>query len=1062
MRNFLLLAFLCLHGIAFGQISFQKTYTIPALSDQTPETTGFALLSNGGSIVATNPYLGATPENDVVLIVTDSTGTSSYGHRIDNASDRQQFVMDVIGTPGGGYCVAWRQRYNFACCGLGKWEIHIAKFDSQGNGLWEKRFNGTNNHFVDGAKLSHVPNGDILVSLNFGFVFSSSTGIGWNSARLNGTTGNVTEIRSHFGVINNSGSGYGTAGDIAGTSDGGALVCGRTDYGVPERATIGKLNSSHSPTWYREFDGPGYEIVTEAEEAVDGSYLWGGTASGFDPAAPSKTEFFIAKTSNTGTKLWLKVFRYSGSGSSSILDMKPTRDSGAVAIFDTPMGNGMVKMTANGDIDWIQAPTDNSSYVELEQDQDGWYWVGTTGPNGGDPAILKISPSGNSACGDTTYAMTAVSPFLPFNNQNALGANGGASWFATNSAGTIQGLSALVTTTTTSCSGLICQAQADFAPSATQVCEGGSLTFTNNSTGASSFNWMVDGVPAGSTQNLTQTFNTVGNQVVMLVAGNGSCSDTTSLSVNVTANPTPSITGGGNLCDGDTAVLSAGSFSTYQWTGNQSTSSISVTSTGTYSVTVTDGNGCSGNSSPATVTFNPLPIPSVSSAGTTFCDGDTASLSTGSFSSYLWTPGNETSGSIDVTTSGAYSVAVVDGNGCAGSSAPVTLTFAPSPSPTVSASGSTTICDGDTLVLTTGAFSGYVWTPGSATSASLNVTSSGAYSVEVTDTNGCTGTSMPTTVTVNPAPAPSISSSSSGTPCDGDTITLSTGNFASYNWAPGNQNQGSIEITSSGTFTVEVVDGNGCVGTSSPFNAVFNSLPAPVVSASGATTFCEGDSVILTTGAFSSYMWNPNGQISSAIVASDSGVYSVMVTDANGCVGVSNMVAVEIAETPTAGFFYGVNSGDVTLQANTIGTISTYQWTFGDGNSSTFPNPTHTYNSNGTYQVCLTVTNPTGCSDIHCDSVSITGVAITEATLAGEMMVYPNPTLGDVKVRFEVLSSVDRAELIDLNGRVIWKLDIDGQQSAEFNVPLSGLAAGIYAIRLAGPEGALVKRVIRK
>ena len=231
---------------------------------------------------------------------------------------------------------------------------------------------------------------------------------------------------------------------------------------------------------------------------------------------------------------------------------------------------------------------------------------------------------------------------------------------------------------------------------------------------------------------------------------------------------------------------------------------------------------------------------------------------------------------------------------------------------------------------------------------------------------------------------------------------------------------------------------------------------------SGATTFCEGDSVILTTGAYSSYAWTPGGETSSAVVASDSGAYSVMVTDANGCVGISNTIQVEIAETPTAGFFYGINGGDLTLQANTVGTISSYAWTFGDGNSSTFPNPTHTYASNGTYQVCLTVTNATGCSDIYCDSVSVTGVSITEAMLTGTMEVFPNPTLGDVKVRFEVAEQVEMVELIDLNGRILWARDLDGVTNGTYEIPVSELPVGIYAIRLLASEGQMVKRLIKK
>jgi PKD repeat protein len=53
----------------------------------------------------------------------------------------------------------------------------------------------------------------------------------------------------------------------------------------------------------------------------------------------------------------------------------------------------------------------------------------------------------------------------------------------------------------------------------------------------------------------------------------------------------------------------------------------------------------------------------------------------------------------------------------------------------------------------------------------------------------------------------------------------------------------------------------------------------------------------------------------------------------------------------------------------------TYNWTFGDGNTGTGPTPSHSYADNGTYQVCLTVTDPDGTSDTQCTTAEIYNVA---------------------------------------------------------------------------------------
>ncbi|MFZ4545999.1 MAG: beta strand repeat-containing protein, partial [Bacteroidales bacterium] len=69
-------------------------------------------------------------------------------------------------------------------------------------------------------------------------------------------------------------------------------------------------------------------------------------------------------------------------------------------------------------------------------------------------------------------------------------------------------------------------------------------------------------------------------------------------------------------------------------------------------------------------------------------------------------------------------------------------------------------------------FSSYVWSPGSATTPTLNVTTAGTYTVEVTDGNGCSNTSSGTMVTVNPIPdAPTGVSTQNYLVSEGKTLT---------------------------------------------------------------------------------------------------------------------------------------------------------------------------------------------------------------------------------------------------------------------------------------------------
>ncbi len=93
---------------------------------------------------------------------------------------------------------------------------------------------------------------------------------------------------------------------------------------------------------------------------------------------------------------------------------------------------------------------------------------------------------------------------------------------------------------------------------------------------------------------------------------------------------------------------------------------------------------------------------------------------------------------------------------------------------------------------------------------------------------------------------------------------------------------------------------------------------------------------------------------------------SVTVTDANGCQATSTCVIVinsNITNLPTADFsstpFSGCGSATVQFTNNSTNATS-YQWDFGDGNTSTDASPTHTYTTPGSYNVTLIATNNDG------------------------------------------------------------------------------------------------------
>src|SRR5262249_14273297 len=150
---------------------------------------------------------------------------------------------------------------------------------------------------------------------------------------------------------------------------------------------------------------------------------------------------------------------------------------------------------------------------------------------------------------------------------------------------------------------------------------------------------------------------------------------------------------------------------------------------------------------------------------------------------------------------------------------------------------------------------------------SISVNSSGSFTVQVTDNNGCQSlASAPVTVTVNPLPLAAVTPSGPTTFCAGGSVTLDAGgSFASYLWNNGATTR-SISVNSSGSFTVQVTDANGCQSlASAPVTVTVNPLPLAAITPSGPTTFCAGGSVTLDAGAgFVSYLWN-NGATTPSI-----------------------------------------------------------------------------------------------------------------------------------------------------------------------------------------------------
>lgn len=201
-------------------------------------------------------------------------------------------------------------------------------------------------------------------------------------------------------------------------------------------------------------------------------------------------------------------------------------------------------------------------------------------------------------------------------------------------------------------------------------CSGGS-TVLSAGAGYSSYEWVLNGTPVATTPTYTATV--AGNIFVRVTNAAGCLGQSPTVTTSLTAAPAPTISGNTTFCPGGSVVLTASAgFTSYLWApGGETTPSITVSNPGTYTVTVTNPSGCTGNNS-ITVTQSAVPTPVISGL-LSFCAGGSTTLDAGlGYSSYLWSPGGQTTQTINVTSAGTYSVTVTNANGCSGTSASVT------------------------------------------------------------------------------------------------------------------------------------------------------------------------------------------------------------------------------------------------------------------------------------------------------------------------------------------------------------------------------------------------------
>lgn len=391
------------------------------------------------------------------------------------------------------------------------------------------------------------------------------------------------------------------------------------------------------------------------------------------------------------------------------------------------------------------------------------------------------------------------------------------------------------------------------------------------------------------------------------------------------------------------------------WVLLDSTSALAYTDTTTkvicddyvaYRIDLPDSTGCVSMSNIDTLhVVNNTPSVAILPANPVVCQGTSVALTASQSVTYSWSTGATTQ-TINVNTSGTYTVTVTQAGGCTATNSTVVTVAAP---PTPSITGTNVLCQGQSTTFDAGAYVSYLWNTGATTQTIQPVpTGAGTYTVTVTDANGCTGTDT-YNLTINNNPTPVISGTFDI--CAGQNTNLNAGPYTSYAWNNGATTQ-VINVSTAGPFTVTVTDANGCTGSTSQ-GVTVNPLPTPVIT--GVTTICQGQNTTLDAGAgYSTYQWS-TGSGNQTINISSTTTVTVTVTDANGCQN-TDTESVTVNPNPTP----NITGNNVICQGQSTtfdaGAYSSYSWSTGATTQTIQPAATGA----GTYTV--TVTDANGCT----------------------------------------------------------------------------------------------------
>ncbi|NNM95624.1 MAG: T9SS type A sorting domain-containing protein, partial [Bacteroidia bacterium] len=361
----------------------------------------------------------------------------------------------------------------------------------------------------------------------------------------------------------------------------------------------------------------------------------------------------------------------------------------------------------------------------------------------------------------------------------------------------------------------------------------------------------------------------------------------------------------------------------------------------------------------------------------------------------------------------------------------------------------------------------YTWAPptglsaitGSSVTANPTVTTT----YTVTGTTGSCSSTQTVTITVNPTPTVTVSPSPAII-CSGDSISLTATGATNYTWSPAtglNAITGAtVKASPLATTSYTVTGSNGSCTSTAVVLVTVKATPRITVTPSSATICATGPGVTLTASGAASYAWSPPGGLSNisvpVVTASPTVTTTYTVTGTSeGCSG-SAIVTITVDNSVEAAI-----SGKDTICAGDSTTLTAsgggnYTWSTGSTASIINVKPPSTEQ----YKVIVRQGDCSDTATVLVVVITTCDEGINELSFNDNIVLFPNPTTGNVQVQCDIPDGEYTMNLTNVLGQILYanRLSIHGKYSYFLN--LSNYSSGLYILTINGVNSTTHKKII--